>query len=84
MPNLTEWIPAEESDPKDSQLKLVSVIDYSESPPYEFVGLGMRMKWWGGWSIWRAGWQNTRETDMEVVAWMNLPEPYGGKNHGND
>lgn len=84
LPSSDTWIPAAEHDPDDSSIKIVSVVDHGEFPPYEFVCLGMRAKWYGGWTLWRAGWKNTRNTDMEVVAWMDLPEPYVKKAEEDD
>lgn len=70
-PSAQQWIPCEKELPKSEEEVIVSIHDDSGDTAYDYTSSG----WYAA-----AGkfWVVENETNMRVVAWMPLPEPYKG------
>ena len=71
LPSARQWIPCEKELPKSEEEVIVSIHDDSGDTAYDYTSSG----WYAA-----AGkfWVVENETNMRVVAWMPLPEPYKG------
>lgn len=63
------WIPSSEGPPKDDDWKIVTIKDESGDSPYLYTDFGWYLDVAKCWII-------DAEQRTDVIAWMNLPNPY--------
>lgn len=66
-----QWIPCSERLPRTEDFMIITMLDDSGDIPIIYSDFGWYASVGGFWVV-------DNETRKDVIAWMPLPEPYGG------
>lgn len=69
----SQWIPCSERLPRTEDFMIITMLDDSGDIPIIYSDFGWYASVGGFWVV-------DNETRKNVIAWMPLPEPYGGEN----